>query len=311
MAGQGTDAWPVTFSDIAEQAGLRHPSIYGGVETKRFILETNGCGTGLIDFDRDGWLDALVLSGTRLDESNRREKTWAEAERPLSRLYRNKHDGTFEDVTARVGLDRIGWASSVCAGDYDNDGWLDLFVANGAVNIVEKLRGEPVPYRMRNLLFHNLGAGTFAETSSHGGVGFDRAEVSRAAVFGDIDNDGDTDVLVTTNSGPVRLWLNQVGTHRSWLQVRLDNGDRNRLALGALVRVERAGERPLVRRVRTDGSYLAAQDPTLQFGLGEWRDPVTVCVDWPGGESEQWTFLQVNRRVALTRGQGKPASPSR
>ena len=130
------DAWPVTFTDIAEQAGLRHPSIYGGVETKRFILETNGCGTGLIDFDRDGWLDALVLSGTRLDESSRREKTWAAAERPLSRLYRNKHDGTFEDVTARVGLDRIGWASSVCAGDYDNDGWVDLFVTYYGHNVL-------------------------------------------------------------------------------------------------------------------------------------------------------------------------------
>ena len=189
--------------------------------------------------------------------------------------------------------------------DYDNDGWLDLFVANGAVNIVEALRGEPVPYRMRNLLFRNLGTGTFAETSSHGDAASIAQKSSRAAAFGDIDNDGDTDVLVTTNSGPVRLWLNRVGTRRSWLQVRLDNGDRNRLALGALVHVERAGERPLVRRVRTDGSYLAAQDPTLQFGLGDWRGSVTVRVDWPGGAREQWMLPRVNQRVTLSRGQGK------
>ena len=243
------------------------------------------------DYDRDGDEDLFV--------TNIVGETFA--------LYTNDGRGGFEDTRVQSGLARptaafTGFGTDWI--DYDNDGWLDLFVANGAVNIVEKLRGEPVPYRMRSLLFRNLGAGTFAETSSHGGDGFDRAEVSRAAVFGDIDNDGDTDVLVTTNSGPVRLWLNQVGARRSWLQVRLDNGDRNRLALGALVHVERAGERPLVRRVRTDGSYLAAQDPTLQFGLGEWRGPVTVRVDWPGGESEQWTLPQVNRRVALRRGQG-------
>ena len=243
------------------------------------------------DYDRDGDEDLFV--------TNIVGETFA--------LYANDGRGGFEDTRVQSELARptaafTGFGTDWI--DYDNDGWLDLFVANGAVNIVEKLRGEPVPYRMRNLLFRNLGTGTFAETSSHGGGGFDRTEVSRSAVLGDIDNDGDTDVLVTTNSGPVRLWLNRVGTRRSWLQVRLDNGDRNRLALGALVHVERAGERPLVRRVRTDGSYLAAQDPTLQFGLGEWRGPVTVRVDWPGGESEQWMLPQINRRVTLRRGQG-------
>jgi hypothetical protein len=243
------------------------------------------------DYDRDGDEDLFV--------TNIVGETFA--------FYTNDGRGGFEDTRVQSRLARptaafTGFGTDWI--DYDNDGWLDLFVANGAVNIVEKLRGEPAPYRMRNLLFRNLGTGTFAEASSRGGVGFDRAEVSRAAVFGDIDNDGDTDVLVTTNSGPVRLWLNQVGTRRSWLQVRLDNGVRNRVALGALVRVEGAGERPLVRRVRTDGSYLAAQDPTLQFGLGEWRGPVTIRVDWPRGESEQWVLPQINRRVTLTRGQG-------
>src|SRR6185503_235147 len=102
-AGQSTDpSWPVRFTDVAERAGLTHPSIYGGVDRKRFILETNGCGTGFLDYDGDGWLDALVLSGTRFEEGSRREKTWSAADRPTNRLYRNRHDGTFEDVTARV-----------------------------------------------------------------------------------------------------------------------------------------------------------------------------------------------------------------
>jgi hypothetical protein len=247
------------------------------------------------DYDRDGDEDLFV--------TNIIGETFA--------LYTNDGHGGFDDTRVKAGLARptagfTGFGTDWI--DYDNDGWLDVFVANGAVNIVEGLRGEPVPYRMRNLLFRNLGTGEFAETSRQAGPAFGRAEVSRAAAFGDIDNDGDTDVLVTTNTGPVRLWLNQVGTHDSWLQVRLDNGPRNRMGLGALVHVERAGTAPLVRRVHTDGSYLSAQDPTLQFGLAEWRQPVIVRVDWPGAMPEQWTVSRVRERVTLTRGRGTPAS---
>jgi enediyne biosynthesis protein E4 len=247
------------------------------------------------DYDRDGDEDLFV--------TNIIGETFA--------LYTNDGHGGFEDTRVQAELARptagfTGFGTDWI--DYDNDGWPDLFVANGAVNIVEGLRGDPVPYRMRNLLFRNLGTGKFAETSSQAGQAFSRAEVSRAAAFGDIDNDGDTDVLVTTNTGPVRLWLNQIGTHNSWLQVRLDNGPQNRLGLGALVHVEKAGAPSLVRRVRTDGSYLSAQDPTLQFGLGEWRQPVIVRVDWPGGVPEQWTFPTANQRVTLTRGHGTPTS---
>ena len=144
-AGQSDTSWPVRFTDVAERAGLTHPSIYGGLDRKRFILETNGCGTGFLDYDGDGWLDALVLSGTRFEEGSRRERSWSAKERPTSRLYRNRHDGTFEDVTARVGLDRVGWASSVCAADYDNDGWLDLFVTYFGHNaLYRNHRGELV-----------------------------------------------------------------------------------------------------------------------------------------------------------------------
>ncbi len=250
------------------------------------------------DYDHDGDEDLFV--------TNIIGETFA--------LYANDGRGGFEDSRVQSQLARPTAAFTGFGTDwfdYDNDGWLDLFIANGAVNIVESLRGDPVPYRMRNLLFRNLGTGKFAETSGQAGQAFSVAEVSRAAVFGDIDNDGDTDVLVTNNMGPVRLLLNQVGARHSWLQVRLDNGPRNRLGLGALVRVQRSGGASLVRRVRTDGSYLAAQDPTLQFGLGEGRGPVTVRVEWPGGEPEQWTFPEIDRRVTLTRGQGRPDSQSR
>ena len=93
--------------------------------------------------------------------------------------------------------------------DYDNDGWLDLFIANGAVNIVEALRGQPMPFRQRNQLFHNDGRPRSAEVTAGAGPAFELLEVSRGAAFGDIDNDGDVDILVTNNSGPVRLLLNE------------------------------------------------------------------------------------------------------
>src|SRR6185312_11788838 len=116
-------------------------------------------------------------------------------------------------------------------------------------------RGQPSPFRMKNQLFHNTGNGRFVETSTAGGPAFERAEISRGAAFGDIDNDGDTDIAVTNNGGPVRLLLNQSnqsGTRQHWLQVRLDQAPGNRLAFGARVGVERAGRPILWRRVRTD-----------------------------------------------------------
>jgi predicted nucleotidyltransferase len=245
------------------------------------------------DYDRDGDEDLFV--------TNIIAETFA--------LYTNDGHGGFDDTRVAAG---IAQATAAVTGfgtdwiDYDNDGWLDLFIANGAVNVIEAQRGQPMPFRMRNQLFRNLGNGKLSETSQQGGPAFARAEVSRAAAFGDLDNDGDTDIVVTTSNGPVRLLRNRVGASASWLQVRLDNGIANRLGLGALVHVERAGAPPQVRRVRTDGSYLTAQDPTVLFGFGAWRGPLTVRVDWPAGTSERFAVDTVGRRVTLTRGTGKP-----
>ncbi len=246
------------------------------------------------DYDRDGDEDLFV--------TNIIAETFA--------LYTNDGHGGFDDTRVAAG---IAQATAAFTGfgtdwiDYDNDGWLDLFIANGAVNVIEAQRGQPMPFRMRNQLFRNLGNGKLSETSRQGGPAFARAEVSRAAAFGDLDNDGDTDIVVTTSNGPVRLLRNRVGASASWLQVRLDNGTANRLGLGALVHVERAGAPPQVRRVRTDGSYLTAQDPTVLFGLGEWRGPVAVRVDWPAGTSERFAVDKVGQRVTLTR--GRKAAP--
>ncbi len=226
-------------------------------------------------------------------------------------LYRNDGHGNFEDIRVPAGLGAPTAASTGFGTDwfdYDNDGWLDLFVANGAVNRLEAQRGQPSPFRMKNQLFHNTGAGRFVDTSATGGPAFDRPEIGRAAAFGDLDNDGDTDVVYTTNGGPVRLLLNQsgetVGQH--WLQVSLEQGPGNRFAFGARVGVERAGRPVLWRRVRTDGSYLSASDARVHFGLGPAAKIDAVVVQWVDGMRERWRDVAADRAVRLRRGTGQP-----
>jgi len=223
-------------------------------------------------------------------------------------LYVNDGRGNFDDARVKS---RLGPLTAAFTGfgtdwfDYDNDGWPDLFVANGAVNIVEALRGQPAPYRMRNQLFHNTGAGRFEETSTRAGPAFARAEISRGAAFGDLDNDGDVDIVVTNNNGPVRLLLNQAGAANHWLQVRLEQRPSNRFGIGSWIRVERAGGPTLSRRVRTDGSYLSASDVRAHFGLGSSPDISAVIVQWPDGERERWTDVKADHLVVLRRGTGQ------
>jgi hypothetical protein len=172
--------WPVTFTDVAKDAGLVHPSLYGGIDRKRLIIETNGAGVALVDVDRDGWLDAFVLSGTRLANGTRNDESFLAATAPTNRLYRNRGDGTFEDVTDKSGLRRSGWASSVCAGDYDNDGWTDLFVT----------------YYGTNVLYRNLGRGTFEDATRRAGLARSETRWGSGCTFVDVDRDGRLDLFV-------------------------------------------------------------------------------------------------------------------
>jgi hypothetical protein len=223
-------------------------------------------------------------------------------------LYENDGTATFDDARVRTG---VGRPTAAFTGfgtdwfDYDNDGWLDLFVANGAVNIIEQQRGEPVPYRMTNQLFRNRGNRSFEEVTAAGGPVFDRLDVSRGAAFGDVDNDGDTDILVTANNAPARLLINQAGGAHHWLQVRLDQPSGNRFGLGARVGVERAGKPTLWRRVKTDGSYLSASDVRVHVGLGAAAKVDALIVQWPDGERERWTSVAADRLTTLRRGTGK------
>ena len=188
--------------------------------------------------------------------------------------------------------------------DYDNDGRLDLFIANGAVNIVEAQRGQPRPFRMKNQLFRNTGNGRFTETGKTAGPAMARTDIGRGAAFGDIDNDGDVDVVATNNGAAANLLLNQSvesGSKNHWLEVSLRQPAGNRFAFGAWVGVERAGQPTLWRRVRTDGSYLSASDTRLHFGLGTSSAIDAVVIQWPDGQSERRTGIAADRRVTLSR----------
>lgn len=164
---------------MAARAGLTHPSVYGGIDRKRFIIETNGCGSAFIDYDNDGWIDALVLSGTRLAAGARADSP-ENRDRTPSRLYKNQHDGTFRDVTSEAGLSRIGWASSVCAGDYDNDGFIDLLIT----------------YYGTNVLYRNRGNGRFEDATSTAGLVTSGTRWGSGCTFLDYDRDGRLDLFV-------------------------------------------------------------------------------------------------------------------
>jgi enediyne biosynthesis protein E4 len=224
-------------------------------------------------------------------------------------VFRGDANGQFEDATAGFGLlqPTFGYTGFGTQWfDYDNDGWLDLFIANGGVTIIGAQHGGASPYLQRKQLFHNEGRGKrFHETSRLGGAVFQDGEVSRGAAVGDIDNDGSIDIVVTNNNGPVRLLRNLATKRRHWLIVKLESAATNRFAIGARVAVLRSGQTPLWRSVRTDSSYLSAHDPRVHFGLGDKPDVEAVLVHWPNGSRERFDSIRSNRIIMLVQGSGK------
>ncbi|MSO21686.1 MAG: CRTAC1 family protein [Acidobacteria bacterium] len=174
-------AWPVSFVDVASQAGLNQPVIYGGnSDQMRFIIETNGGGVAFLDYDNDGWLDIFILSGTEFQKGRREDATFAQGQAPTNRLYRSNRDGTFTNVTESSGLRSTGWASGVCAGDYDNDGYLDIFIT----------------YYGQNVLYRNSGKGRFEDVTRKAQLGPKETRWGSGCTFVDYDRDGRLDLFV-------------------------------------------------------------------------------------------------------------------
>jgi hypothetical protein len=227
-----------------------------------------------------------------------------------STLYVNDGAGSFEEQSTRGGLRRpslpyTGFGAAWF--DFDNDGWLDILAVNGEVNRnVEKVAAtsDPFPLGQKNQLFRNVG-GRFEEVTDRAGKVFALVETSRGAAFGDIDNDGDTDVLVANAAGPARLLTNHVGSRSHWIGLRLVGKARD--MLGARVAIARGGMPTLWRRARADGSYASANDPRVLAGLGTSTTAPDVRVIWPDGTSETWLSVTPDRYTTLTQGTGTAA----
>jgi len=163
----------VSFVNVAHEAGLNAKTIFGGEHKNKYLLETTGCGVAFYDYDNDGWLDIFLVNGWRLEG-------FPAGQEPTSHLFKNNRDGTFTDVTAKSGLAHSGWGQGVCVGDYDNDGFEDLFVT----------------YFGKNALYHNNGDGTFSDVSEKAGVAGNGKRWNSGCAFVDYDRDGRLDLFV-------------------------------------------------------------------------------------------------------------------
>ena len=163
----------VQFVDVAKQAGLNVETIFGGEHRNKYLLETTGCGAAFFDYDQDDWLDIFLVNGWRLEG-------FPKGHEPVCHLFKNNRDGTFTDVTLKAGLARSGWGQACCVGDYNNDGWNDLFVS----------------YYGQNALFRNNGNGTFTDVTKEAGLLQDRLRWNSGCSFVDYDKDGRLDLFV-------------------------------------------------------------------------------------------------------------------
>ncbi len=250
--------------------------------------EEAGMGTDFGDYDNDGWLDLTV--------SNYQTET--------NTVYHN-HDGTFfTDNTITSGIAEVthgylGWGIKFF--DYDNDGYQDIFVANGHlmdnINLLEK----HVTYPQRNLLFRNLGDGRFANVISEiDGLALEK--VSRGAAIGDYDNDGDLDILVTNCNQRPDLLQNAVGNRNNWIQIQVVGQKSNRSGIGAKIKVV-TGTHVQYWEVQSGGSYLSFHDLRAHFGVGKAEQIDLLEVRWLNGHTDRGTHLPVNRRFIAVEGE--------
>jgi hypothetical protein len=269
-----------TFREVGVPAGC---ALSGQGSTQ------GGMGAATADYDGDGWLDIVKVNfagdGTT--------------------LYHNNGDGSFSDLSQQAGLGAmtkyVGMGVDFL--DFDNDGWPDIFVANGHVYPEADRIPGIAGFKQPNLLFRNLGHGRFADVSSTAGPGLKIVASSHGSAFADYDNDGDLDILVSNNNEPPNLLRNEGGNKRHWLLVKCVGTRSNRSALGARVRVV-AGQHTQTEEVMSGSSFLSQSDLRLHFGLGQAAGADSLEVDWPSGLKESFRSVRANQFITIVEGRG-------
>ncbi len=249
--------------------------------------EEAGMGTDFGDYNNDGKIDLTV--------SNYQTET--------NTLYHNHDSSFFIDNTIPSGIAEIthgylGWGIKFF--DYDNDGYQDIFVANGHLMDNISVLEKHVSYPQRNLLFRNLGNGTFANVMPPIG-GLALKKVSRGAAIGDYDNDGDLDILVTNCNQRPDLLQNTVGNRNNWIQIQVVGEKSNRSGIGTKIKVV-TGRHVQYREVQSGGSYLSFHDLRAHFGVGKAEQIDLLEIRWPSGQIDSGTNLSVNHRFLVVEG---------
>jgi hypothetical protein len=284
--GQPNQLWINQRDGTFKNEGLLSGTGFGGEGKAKSSM-----GVDAGDFDNDGDEDLLVTELTGQG----------------SNLYVNDGTAVFEEQSARTG---IRFATLPFTGfgtawlDFDNDGWLDVLIVNGAVTRDTQRPKDLFSLQQRKQLLRNLGSGRFEDVTDRAGSIFRLAEVGRGAAFGDIDNDGDTDVVVANDNGPVRLLVNNVGSRNHWIGLRLVGTTTPRDMLGARAGVVRNDGSTVWRRARSDGSYASANDPRVLIGLGRSTGASRIKVVWPSGRVEEFAGVASDRYTTLKEGSG-------
>jgi hypothetical protein len=326
-----------TFTDVSTAAGVADPALRFGMGVAwcdvnedgridlfvandsgpNFLYRNNGNGT---------FTDVGLASGTALSENGAEQASMGVAigdydhrgrwnivvtnfSDEYNAVYRHEKDFLFTDAsyatrTAKPSLPFVGWGVELF--DYDNDGWQDLMVANGHVYPQLEKAGLELTYRQRKLFYRNDRDGTFSEIGQDLGPALNTPAASRGAAFGDLDNDGDIDVVINNLDGPLTVLRNDGGNSNNFLVIDLVGRKSNRSAFGARVKVV-AGDLTQIDERRSGGSYLSQNDTRLHVGVEKRQKVDRVEVRWPGGAVETLTDIEANRFITITEGERRPA----
>ena len=261
---QRDERFPVSFVDIHHDAGLREPLTSGSESSKQYIIEANGTGVAFVDYDNDGSLDVFLVNGSRFERV-------PDGPEPTSRLYHNERNGRFIDVSGSAGVARSGWGSGVCAGDYDNDGFIDLYVT----------------YWGPNSLYRNLGNGRFADVAAPSGVAGPPLEWSSGCTWLDYDRDGHLDLFVASYQqfDPARTPPPGKGAHCEWQGMPVFCGPRG-LPFGTVTLFHNRGDGTFEdvskkAGIREAGGYYAFTSVAADLDEDGWIDIYVACDSTP------------------------------